>query len=164
MRLLRSLARDRAGAASAEMVLVTPMLIILMFGAFEAGNFFWNEHIVVKAVRDAARYAGRQSFSAYSGCAVDSTVEGQIKNLARTGQISGGTARVNGWVNGDVTVSVACPGSGAATTGIYENQTGGAPVVTVSTVVDYTSLFGMLGFDTTDLKVAASAQSAVMGL
>lgn len=162
MGILRSLIRDRTGAASAEMVLVTPLLIILMFGAFEAGNFFWNEHIVVKAVRDAARYAGRQSFTKYDGCAVDSTVEGQIKNVARTGQISGGTARVNGWVDSDVTVSVACDGS--TTSGIYENQTGGAPVVTVSTIVNYTSLFGTLGFDTEDLKVAASAQSAVMGL
>ena len=35
----------------------------LMFGAVELGNYFLNEHSLVKAVRDGARYAARQDFS-----------------------------------------------------------------------------------------------------
>lgn len=161
-RVLLSLLRDRSGAAAAEMALVTPLLMILLFGAFEAGNYFWKEHIVVKAVRDGARFAGRQSFSKYSCSTVDSTVESQIKNLTRTGALSGGTARISGWVDGDVTVSVSC--SAATTGGIYRNMTSGAPRVQVRAVVDYPSLFGTLGFDTTGLKVAAEANSPVMGI
>jgi Flp pilus assembly protein TadG len=46
----QSLVRNENGAAGAEMALMVPLLVILMFGSFEMGNFFWNEHKVVKAV------------------------------------------------------------------------------------------------------------------
>lgn len=161
--LLASFLRDRSGVAAAEMVLVTPLLMIIMFGAFEAGNFFWNEHVVIKAVRDGARFAGRQSFSKYSCAAItDAAVATQIKNLTRTGLTTGGTARLSGWTDGQVSITVSC--SAGTTTGIYINQVGGAPVVTVSTTVPYTPFFGTLGFDTTGLNLNASAQSAVMGI
>ena len=51
------LSSDRRGAAAAEMALVTPLLLVILFGAVELGNYFYNEHIVVKAVRDGARFA-----------------------------------------------------------------------------------------------------------
>ncbi|MBU0554445.1 MAG: pilus assembly protein [Alphaproteobacteria bacterium] len=156
--------RDTRGVAAAEMAMVTPLLMVIMFGIFEAGNFFWNEHIVVKAVRDGARFAGRQSFADYSCAAVtNSGVETSIKNLTRTGDAAGsGDARVSGWINDQVTVSVSC--SGGTTTGIYTGRASGAPVVTVSATVPYNSLFGALGFDTAGLSVSASAQSPVMGI
>jgi Flp pilus assembly protein TadG len=160
---LASFIRDRSGAAAAEMVLVMPLLLVLIFAGFEGGNYFWNEHIVVKAVRDGARFAGRQSFGKFDCASVtDATVETQIKNLTRTGQTTGGTARVSGWVDTDITVSVSCDAT--TTTGIYAERPGGAPVVTVTATVPYTSLFGALGFDTSGLNLAASAQSAVMGI
>ena len=34
--------RDRNGAAAAEMALVAPLLLILMFGSFEVGKFLWK--------------------------------------------------------------------------------------------------------------------------
>jgi len=161
--LLASFLRDRSGVAAVEMVLVTPLLMAIIFGAFEAGNFFWNEHVVVKAVRDGARFAGRQSFSKYDCSSItDAAVATQIKNMTRTGQTTGGTARLNGWTDAQVSISVSC--SGGTTTGIYTNHVGGAPVVTVSAAVPYTSLFGTLGFDTTGFNLNASAQSAVMGI
>ena len=164
IRLIASFARDRRGVAAAEMAMVTPLLIIIMFGIFEAGNFFWNEHIVVKAVRDGARYAGRQSFADYSCAAVTNAgVEANIKNLTRTGNAAGtGNARLSGWTNAQVTISVSC--SSGTTTGIYAGRAGGAPLVTVTATVPYVSLFGALGFDTAGLNVAASAQSPVMGI
>ena len=154
--------RDRTAAAAAEMALVLPLLMTLLFGAFEAGNYFWNEHIVIKAVRDGARFAGRQSFSKYSCSTVDPTVETEIKNLTRTGALSGGTPRIAGWTDDDVTVSISC--SAATTDGIYRDMAGGAPRVTVSAVVPYTALFGLVGFDTKDITIAAEANSPVMGL
>lgn len=160
---LNALLRNKSGAAAAEMVLVTPLLMILIFGAFEAGNFFWNEHIVIKAVRDGARFAGRQSFAKYSCAAItDAAIETQIKNMTRTGQTIGGTARVAGWTDTQVSISVSC--NATTTQGIYTNHAGGAPVVTVSTTLPYTPFFGTLGFDTSGLNLAASAQSAVMGI
>ena len=64
MRTVRRLAADRAGSAAAEMALVLPLLLVIMFGTFELGHFFYSEHIVQKAVRDAARYASRRGASA----------------------------------------------------------------------------------------------------
>src|SRR3546814_8876490 len=78
--LWRSLARDRSGAAAAEMALVSPMLIILMFGSFELGNYFLDEHVVLKAVRDGARYAARQNFTTMP-CSGTPTADAAIKNL-----------------------------------------------------------------------------------
>ena len=67
MRQLFALIRkDRCGAAAAEMALVAPMLITLMFGSFELGNYFLSEHALAKAVRDGARYATRIAVTNYS--------------------------------------------------------------------------------------------------
>lgn len=155
--------KNQSGAAGAEMALIVPLLVTLMFGSFELGNYFWNEHKVVKGVRDAARYASRQSFTKFSCAAVtDSAVLTQIKNVARTGQVSGGTAKVYDWVDADVTVSVTC--ASGTQTGIYKGMTGGAPIVTVSAAVGYPSLFEVLGFDSSDLTLNAASQSAVMGI
>jgi TadE-like protein len=62
MRFLSAFLRDERGAAAAEMALMTPLLLILMFAPFELGNFYWSQHKVTKGVRDAARFAARQPF------------------------------------------------------------------------------------------------------
>lgn len=161
-RFLASLLLDRRGVAAAEMALVTPLLVIIMFGAFEAGNYFWNEHIVIKAVRDGARFAGRQSFSKFTCAAVnDTAVETAIKDVTRTGATPAGTSRVGGWTNAQITVSVSC--STATNKGIYTQRPSGAPIVTVSTTVPYLSLFGALIF-ANNLNLTAAAQSPVMGI
>lgn len=169
---IRALYRNNSGAAAAEMALLLPLLIIMMFGPFELANYFWTEHKVVKGVRDGARFASRLGFVNYT-CAdglTDTGLEDQVKEVTRTGVVSGGTANIVGWVNDDVTVNVTCPdaavddsGDASVTTGIY-NGMENAPIVTVSTTVTYTSLFQTLGFDATGLSVNASSQSAVMGI
>src|SRR3546814_6902005 len=64
------------------MALVSPMLILLMFGSFELGNYFLDEHVVLKAVRDGARYAARQNFTTMP-CSGTLTADAAIKNLVR---------------------------------------------------------------------------------
>ena len=49
---IRNFASDSNGAAAAEMALVMPLLLIIMFGAMELGKFFLDQHVVVKSVRD----------------------------------------------------------------------------------------------------------------
>jgi len=159
IRRLASFLRDRRGTAGAEMALVTPLLVIIIFGAFEAGNFFWNEQIVIKAVRDGARFAGRQSFTKYTCSTVDGTVATAIKTLTRTGSPSGTNARVAGWTDAQVTIAVSCD----TRAGIYAGNGGNAPRVTVSATVPYTALFGSLIFSGA-LDLVASAQSPVMGI
>jgi len=174
-RFLSRFLADPTGAAAAEMMLVMPMLFVLIFTTFEGGHYMWTEHKALKGVRDGARFAARLPFEYYS-CASASLVAptttgfptasarvSQIKNLTRTGMLTGGTAKIPGWGAGDdVAVTVACDAD--YTQGLYANVTGGAPHVTVSTVVSYPSILGMLGFNTAGAVVRAQADAAVTGL
>lgn len=166
MRLLKTLIRDRSGAAAAEMALVTPLLLTLLFGGLEGGNFMLQQHIVTKGVRDGARFAGREPFASYTCSSVsDSNAATAIKNVTATGQVGGttggGNTRFAAFTSSTVTINVSC--SAGTTTGIYANQSGGAPVVRVNASVPYVSLFGGMIL-TKGLKLNASAQSAVMGV
>lgn len=164
-RILLQITQCRRGTAAAEMALVTPLLITLMFGAFELGNYFLSEHAVSKAVRDGARYASRRSFTEFTCSTVSADVLDKTRNIVRTGQVANsGTPRLVGWTNSaTITVSVTCNTAGGFT-GIYTGNTTGAPVVTVSASVPYSSLFQSLGFSSTSLLLNASSQSAVMGV
>jgi Flp pilus assembly protein TadG len=162
MRRLAHIRDHQGGAAAAEMALIVPLVLALIFAMFEGGYYMWSEHKVVKGVRDAARYAGRLDFSKYTcPSTIDATARDQIKNLTRTGQLSGGTAKVPGWVDSDVTVAVTCA---SGTGGIYGVVGGNAPRVKVSALVVYPSLMGSLGFTSASINLRAEAESPVMGL
>jgi Flp pilus assembly protein TadG len=164
-RALRAL-WDCSGAAAAEMAMVLPILLILIFGSVELGYYFMSEHVVDKAVRDASRYAARLPLSDYPGCtSIDSTALQQIQRLARTGDPAGTVARLAGWTADTMTtVTISCPGTGTyANGGIYTDFPNGAPVVTITAQVPYTTLFGLLGLGAATLNLNASQQAAVMG-
>ena len=164
-RALRAL-RDCGGAAAAEMAMVLPILLILIFGSVELGYYFMSEHVVDKAVRDASRYAARLPLSDYPGCtSIDATALQQIQRLARTGDPAGTVARLAGWTADTMTtVTISCPGTGTyANGGIYTDFPKGAPVVTITAQVPYTTLFGLLGLGAATLNLNASQQAAVMG-
>lgn len=164
---LRAFLADNTGSPAVEMVLVLPIVMALLFGSVELGYYFYAEHQVVKGVRDGARFGSRQSFvdlncTGNTPSSVPSGVETAIQEITRTGQISGGTARIPGWVNEDIDVSVTCPGT-AVTTGIYEGSDN-APQINVAASVAYPSLFDSLGFIDLTYTLNASQQAAVMGL
>ena len=162
------------GAAAAEMALMLPIMVIILFGMFEGGYFLYNEHKVVKGVRDGARFAARQSltnFDCSSTSLSSTTVRDQIRNVTVFGHPTPTTSTTNvtdvpavpGWDPAtDVTVTISCD-TGTAT-GIYKDFTGGAPRVTVAADVDYLPLFGVIGFDASSLDLKAEAQAAVTGL
>jgi Flp pilus assembly protein TadG len=155
-----------AGASAVEMALVTPILMIIMFGAFDLGNYYLQQHVVSKAVRDGARYAGRQSFSEFASCAPSAAVEQRTRNVTRTGVVvDGGAPRIANWTNpASVTVVAACDTTGTYT-GIYTDVAIGAPRVTVSATVTYRSLFGRFGlFTNATVTLRAQSESAVMGV
>ena len=170
----RRISFNRRGAAAAEMALVTPLLLTILLGSVELGNYFYNEHILVKAVRDGARYAGRQDFSYYSACsgAPTGTVEAETKALVRTSLRSGGTNRIVNISDGDITVATSCAttatddaSSTETMSGIYRGRSGGAAVVTVTASANYTPVIGAaFGFSGTGFRLNASQQAAVMGL
>ena len=155
------------------MALLLPLMVIILFGMFEGGYFLYNEHKVLKGVRDGARYAARQSFTNYdctSTSVTDTTIETQIENVTifghpdPTGSANNVTdvPAVVGWDTSEVTVSVSC--DSGTTTGLYANITGGAPRVTVAADVPYQPLWGVIGFDASSLSLKAEAQAAVMGI
>jgi Flp pilus assembly protein TadG len=170
--------RSTRGAAAAEMALVTPLLLTIIIGSVELGSYFYNEHILVKAVRDGARYAARQNFSYYEdgsgNCASpsDSTMIGNVQALVRTSLLANGSDRFADIQNGDITVTAICEttatdlsSSTENMTGIYRGRTDGAPVVTVSATVDYAPVIGApFGFSGAGLKLNATEEAAVMGI
>lgn len=178
MRLLRTLIRNVSGAAAAEMMLVTPMLIILMFGSAELGNYFVTEHAVTKQVRDGARYASRLTLADDYECSTsdltkvfkDGDAEANIIKVTKTGAVTGdGSPRFADafWAAcgaaEPVAVAVRCvPKTGYG--GIYTGLSGDIPVVSVSANVAYSSLFSTLGFNTTSLCMRAESEGAVAGL
>ena len=180
MPALAPLLRDRRGVAAAEMALVAPLLIILMFGSVELGNYFLTEHAVVKQVRDGARYGSRLTLADDYTCAAGTDLSTIFKsasagtdivNVTRTGSVDGtATGRFGNafWTT--------CPGSAAPVTvnircvdkdsygGIYSTLDGDIPVLTVSANVAYPSLLGAIGFDASGLCLRAESESAVYGL
>ena len=173
IRLVR-LARCASGAAAAEMALALPILLVLLFGSAEIGNYFMNEHILVKAVRDGARYAARQDFSNFSSCsgAPGGTVEADTKAVVMTGLLSGGTNKLRNWNATTITVTTSCSTTTGGQTlgGIYtgnKNSSGtliGAPIVTVSATVPYSPILQAFGFTGTGYNLNATQQAAVMGI
>ena len=164
--LSRLLASGQA-AAAAEMALITPLLIVLMFGSFELGNYFLSEHVVAKAVRDGARYAARRSFTDFTcPSTVASDVIDKTRNVTRTGQVaSGGTARLINWTTATtVSVTLSCTTiSGGNYSGIYKGMAD-VPKVKVSATVPYTSLFNNLGFTSATLNLVSESEATVQGI
>lgn len=164
--MMRCFISCREGAAASEMALLLPLALLLMFTAFEAGHYMYQDHQVFKGLRDGARFAARHSFddvNCRNGSAyIDSALVGEVKNLVRTGQISGGNARVSGWADGDIAVSVTCPSATEAETGIYETSEP-APQVNISTSFNYDSLFNGLGVITNSASLGGAQQATVMG-
>jgi Flp pilus assembly protein TadG len=162
--MLRKLIKNQYGAAAVEMALVTPFLMLLMFGSFELGKYFWDNHIITKAVRDGARYASRQPFSNFD-CDAETVAAGVVsntQNLTRTNTLDGtGAVRLGGWTNTMIDVEVACDNSGAYTS-IYSGMD--VPVVSVTADVPYRSLFGSFGFTDATFQLRARSEAPVMGI
>ena len=148
-----------------EMALVMPLLLILMFGTFELGYYFLSEHVVQKAVRDAARYAARLPMTSYPSCAPTTDTTSQIQRMARTGRPDDGGAsqRLQGWsANNMTTVTVTCVPTGTYT-GIYVEFPTGVTKVKVTASVPYPTLFSTMGLGTSTLQLNAESESAVYG-
>ena len=183
---MRFLLKECRGAAAAEMALVAPMLIVLMFGSFELGNYFMSEHAVAKAVSDGARFASRLPVSTYicpslgadnsAGTFASGTtnLQAQIKNVTRTGSIDGSASpRLSYWTTAQegtaapsgspITLTITCRLS-TTFTGVFSGMPGNVPVVTVAADVRYPSLFGQLGLSSANLRLQSQSQVPVMGI
>ncbi len=165
MTLIARLVHNVAGTAAAEMALVIPLLVALMFGCTELGRYFWSQHVLVKAVRDGSVYAARQRIDNFD-CAnstVATNVVNQTKTLVQTGQLSGGTRMLPNWSAGTTVFAIdldcVTSANGTSLGGIYSANKGQVPVITVRASVPFTSMFGLRS----GLTLNAREQAAVFG-
>lgn len=168
-----SLLANRSGSAAVEMALVMPLLLALMFGSAEAGNYFMNEHSLIKAVRDGARFAARRPFSDYTGCStVSSSLTTDTQNVVMGGYLTSASITTPNISTSNVTVTTSCTSTagGQNMLGIYRGRTGCgssagcAQVVIVTAQVPYRSILGSLGFSGIGMNLNASSQAAVGGI
>jgi Flp pilus assembly protein TadG len=166
---LSRIIRDRSGTAAVEMVMVTPLLLTIMFGATELGRFFWSEHQLIKAVRDASIWASRQTIDNFD-CAtatVSTAVTNATRNLVKTGVVTGGTNRLPNWSNAgaSINLSLSCVTAAGGTTlsGIYTANHGQVPILTINATLPYNSIMHGFGLDRT-FTMQATQQTAVMGV
>ena len=154
-------------AAAAEMALVLPLLLLIMFSSLELGNYFMNEHRLAEAVRNGARFAARHSFSNYTACsgAPGGNVVSDTRNVVMNGYLSGGSVITPNVQAADVNVSTSCLSiaGGQTMTGIYAGRPGGAQKVTVAASVNYKPVISAFGFTGIGLKLNAKSEAAVAG-
>ena len=140
-----------------EMALMTPFLLVLSAGVFEFSKVLETRLLIESGVADAARYAAR--------CSDDQTTcDSRAKNLATTGEVSGGNTRVAGWNSSAVTIVYnATPAVADDGTLNYRSNTTDVLVVHVSTTYDYTGtgLWSVLGLGS--LTLAADHEERVIG-
>ena len=167
---LRRLASDTRASSAVEMALVTPFLLVLVCSFVEAGNFVMNEHGLVKAVRDGARFAARQDFSNYTGCSGQpgGTVVTDTQEVVIHGYRSGGTGYLTPNIAAaNITVATSCALNAGGQTmqgGIYGARANGGQIVTVSASVPYRFMIGAFGFTGAGFNLNAASHAAVTGL
>ena len=183
-RFVRLLRRDCTGSAAVEMALVMPFLLVILFGSVELGNYFMNEHTLVKAVRDGARFAARQSFTNYTTCSGNVPTPGtsgsaneNTKLIVRKGTLdSTAPDLLPNWSTAtfSATISCAAQANGQDMLGIYRSRFGStcngaaangcAQIVTVTAQLNYLPILRVFGFNGIGAHLNASSQAAVAGI
>lgn len=154
MSFLRTLLRDERGGPGAEMALMLPLLMALLFGGMEGGFYFWREHQIVKAAREAARYGSRLPMTNFN------CTDGSVTQSAKDSI----TAVVNASIAGTTTTTASTMSCiSGSNTGLYVGKATGAPILKVSLSQNYGGLFSTMILPS-GLTIGATAQSAVMGL
>lgn len=156
------------------MALVLPLLLVILFGSLELGNYFMNEHTLIKAVRDGARFAARQSFTNYTACSGSpgGTVVADTRNVVMNGYLSGGSIVTPNIQATDIDVTTSCKSTagGQAMSGIYIGRDvdgdtqDDAQIVTVSASVNYRPILASYGFSGVGMTLNAASQAAVAGM
>jgi len=157
--MLERLARNEEGSALIEGAIVVPVLCVLLFGVYEFSWFFYQQHLISTGLRDAARYLAHLSAPCDQTSFNWPIEQASARNLATTGSISGGAARVKGWTAAAVRLDCRW----------VDNQTGpgglsayrGGPVVYVVTASTRfrdpaLGFFGLLGLQSPAISVSHS--------
>ena len=157
--MLQHLTRNDEGSALIEGAIVTPVLCILLFGVYEFSWFFYQQHLISTGLRDAARYLARLPAPCNPASFTWHIDQASAKNLATTGSITGGAARVKGWTAANVRLDCTSIDNPVGASGL--NTFRGGPVVYVVTASTrfadpQLGFFGFLGLKTPAISVSHS--------
>jgi hypothetical protein len=161
-RMIERFTVETRGAALVEFTLVFPLLLICLAGISELGFALHQQHIVQKAVRDAARYAARTNYALkscplstqpeWTPMVTDTTTVALRGNLAASAPLLLPTW--DGSRGIDVQVTEACFNPGSTTPVIFSTAGAGndIPVITVSASAPYAgvgflSVIGLSAFE-----------------
>lgn len=161
-RTVRGIWQDRDGSALVEGALLVPVLCVLMFGIYEFSWLFYQQHLISIGLRDAARYLARSPAPCNGASPAWATAEDHARNLATTGLVDGGTARVRGWTSAMVIATCTAIDNAAGANGSTVYRGGPALyVITVSTRFADPALgfFGILGLQTPFISLAHSERA-----
>lgn len=121
---------DISGSVSVEAAFILPVLILLGLGAADYSNMLISHHKMQTNVTNAGLYLAR---TGETGGAAD-----KAKNLAVTGALTGGTAKLPGWSKTDIIISYTTT---ANPNGNYRG--GDVKIVTLTTALEYRG-FGLV--------------------
>jgi hypothetical protein len=164
---LQRAAKDERGSPLAELALVLPLLLVMVFGTLEFANILYQQQVITKGVQEAARFAARNpSLNATVACPPASggwaSAASAAANVAATGSAAGGTLILPNFAAADVVVTVECP----ASDGLLSSNpdSGSIPVVLVRAEIDARSV-GFLAFlNIAELQLSAEHREMGVGL
>ena len=119
---------------------MVPLLIAFFSGVFEFSWFFYQQHLVATGLHDAASYLARSSDPCNPTSPAWKVELEQAKNLATSGSIGGGAARVRGWSANSVKPHCTKIDNPIGANGLSRYRGSSIYVVTVSTRFTYPSL------------------------
>ena len=137
--------RDQRGVAAVEAALAMPVLILLALGTADVSWMLAQSHRVEQGLAAGGGYLAKSGDP-------DAHIA-RARNLAVTGQFSGGDARVDGWSAGDVDVTFR------SVAGDYRTGDRGR-VVVLETSVPYRG-FGILNTIREDWTITATHEERV---
>ena len=153
-----SLWRDQEGSALIEGALLLPLLIALVFGVFEFSWLFYQQHLVEIGLHDAVDYLARSSDPCNAVSRTWRTEQQHAKNLATSGSLTVGAARVRGWSAEMVTTKCSKIDNPVERNGLSRFRGASVYVVTASTQFTYPSL-GFLSLLHLKLPVISASYS-----
>ena len=166
-RLLKKLRRSRSGAAAVEFALLMIFIVLpLFFGLFEMSRALQQHHIVLKGVRDAARYAARlpnhETTPFEATLCAETTGDAQaVKDLAIYGTLT--TTGLPPLLPGISYTTLCIDGPTAATGFVVNGETLTPLYVRVRATVPYQDLglFTLLGIN--DFNLTAQHEEPYIG-
>ncbi|GAA5189398.1 TadE/TadG family type IV pilus assembly protein [Ferrimonas gelatinilytica] len=104
----RSNLRKQRGVAAIEATIVLPILFLMFYAVGEFGRLLYQYNQLNGLARNAARHLVSYTSTNSTGIVgVSTLVESQVRNMAVTGQLSGGTPLLTGLSTDNVTLDVS---------------------------------------------------------